>query len=207
MQKNASGDQRDLTRPIDVTHRETPGIDVPGFIMRIRRICDLSQRELAERLGVDQSMVARMESSRRRVDLWRLTEILSLAGLRIAVVDENGTEIAPVPHDVLRDNAERRMPAHLDVRPKSDPPKSTLVDTHPERATPRAWYHHRTKRDRRRAGRDARSIPDQPTSRSIAEAERERRAARRLAVQERIAMLADSAGVTLATPSTLPRSR
>lgn len=187
-----------------MTPRETPGMDVPGFIMRVRRICDLSQRELAERLGVDQSLVARMESSRRRVDLWRFTEILSLAGLRIAVVDEDGTEVAPVPHDVLRDNAERRMPAHLDVRPKSDPPRSTLVDTHPEREAARAWYHHRTKRDRRRAGRDARSIPDQPSSSSIASAERERREARRRAVQERIAMLPDPADITLAAPSAAP---
>ncbi|HET6672356.1 MAG TPA: helix-turn-helix transcriptional regulator [Agromyces sp.] len=178
-------------------------VDVAGYIMRVRRLCDLSQRELGAVLGLEQSQVARMESSQRRVDVPLLSEILSLAGLRIAVVDEDGMEVAPVPHDVLRDNADRRMPAHLDVRPKSDPPRSTLVDTHPGRAVPRAWYHHRTKRDRRRAGRDARSIPDQPTSRSIANAERERRRTRRRAVQERIAML-DTEGVMGGVASAAP---
>ena len=181
-------------QPEDPSRVEAAVFDVAGFMMRVRRICDLSQRELGGVLGFEQSQVARMESSRRRVDVSLFSEILSLAGLRIAVVDEDGVEVAPVPHDVLRDNAGRRMPAHLDVRPTSDPPRSTLVDTHPERAAPRAWYHHRTKRDRRRAGRDAHSMPDQPTFSGLDRAERERRALRRLDVQARVAALLDPAG-------------
>src|SRR5215204_126736 len=97
-------------------------IDVPGIVMRVRRVCDLSQRDLGAALGLDQSQVARIESSRRRVDLRLLVRILALADLRIAILDRDGVEVTPVPKNVLRDNADRRMPAHLDVREPSDMP-------------------------------------------------------------------------------------
>ena len=142
------------------------GGDVAGFVMRVRRMRDLSQRDLAAELGLDASQVSRIETSQRRVDVDAFVHILSLAGLRLAVLDVDGNEVAPVPHDVLRDNAGRRMPAHLDVRPPSDPPRYTLVDTRRDRATPQAWYHHRPMRDRRRAGSHDRrngGVDDQPT--------------------------------------------
>ncbi|WP_448810835.1 helix-turn-helix domain-containing protein [Agromyces bauzanensis] len=167
-------------------------IDVPGLVMRVRRACDLSQRELGAAVGLDQSQVARIESSRRRVDLPLLAGILALADYRIAILDSHGLEVMPVPEDVLRDNVGRRMPAHLDVRPLSDRPTSALLDAHADRPSPRAWYHHRARRDRRRAGRGSDGVPDQPTTSGLARLERDRGADRRRAVQERAGALLDS---------------
>lgn len=152
--------------------------DVPGLVMRVRRMRDLSQRELAALLGLDQSQVARIESSRRRVDLPLLAEILALAELRIVVLDPQNAEVVPVPHDVLRDNGGRRMPAHLDVRDLSDPPMSTLVKPHTGRAGPRGWYHHRAMRDRRRAMGEAHAALDHPTLSGRAERGADLRVAR-----------------------------
>ncbi|WP_448005666.1 helix-turn-helix domain-containing protein [Agromyces bauzanensis] len=167
-------------------------IDVPVIVMRVRRTCDLSQRELGALVGLDQSQIARIESSRRRVDMPLLAGILALAGYRIAILDGNGVEVTPVPRDVLRDNAGRRMPAHLDVRPLADRPVSALLDAHSDRPSPRAWYHHRARRDRRRARRGLDGEPDQPTYSGLAVLEQHQRTERRRAVQERIGVLLGS---------------
>ena len=160
-------------------------IDVPGLVLRVRRVCDPSQRDLGVALGIDQSLVARIESSRRRVDLPMLIRILALAEMRIAVLDRDGVEVTPVPKDVLRDNADRRMPAHLDVREPSDTPISVLLKPHTGRATPRGWYHHRAMRDRRRNEGESSPVQDQPIVSGLADrrrqAERVQRA-RQLAV-------------------------
>ncbi len=153
-------------------------IDVAGIVMRVRRVCDLSQRGLGVALGLDQSQVARIESSRRRVDLPLLVRILALAEMRIAVLDRDGVEVTPVPKDVLRDNADRRMPAHLDVREPSDTPMSALLKPHSGRASPRGWYHHRAIRDRRRNAGELDAIRDQPTVSGVAQRKRERHAER-----------------------------
>ena len=170
---------------------DVPATDVAGLVMRVRRTCDLSQRDLGIALGLDQSQVARIESSRRRVDLPLLAEILSLADLRIAVLDRNGVEVVPVAHDVLRDNAGRRMPAHLDVRAPADRPMSAMINAHSDRPAPRAWYHHRARRDRRRVMRNTGAMDDQPTRSGLARIERDRSAARTRARRERAAVLLD----------------
>ena len=182
----------EVDEPSAAAAAEPPVIDVPGLVMRVRRACDLSQRGLARAVGLDQSQVARIESARTRVDLPILAGILALAGYRIAVLDRHGVEVAPVPEDVLRDNAGRRMPAHLDVRPSSDPPASLLVHTEPDRPSPLAWYHHRPRRDRRRAGRGPGGEPDQPTYSGLARLEHGRHVERRRAVQARAGALLDS---------------
>ncbi|MDQ0893106.1 helix-turn-helix domain-containing protein [Agromyces ramosus] len=153
-------------------------IDVPGIVMRVRRACDLSQRDLGSALGLAQSQVARIESSQRRVDLPLLVRILALAGMRIAVLDRHGAEVIPVPKDVLRDHADRRMPTHLDVREPSDPPTSVLLKPHTGRPSPRGWYHHRAARDRQRHAGGPDRVQDQPTVSELAERERARRAER-----------------------------
>jgi transcriptional regulator with XRE-family HTH domain len=154
------------------------GLDVSGLVMRVRRVCDLSQRDLGAAIGLDHSQIARIESSRRRVDLPLLARILSLAGMRIAILDRDGNEVLPIAPDVLRDNAGRRMPAHLDVRAPSDGRSATLLNARYDRTSPRAWYHHRTVRDRRRNAGDSHAIPDQPTASGVARRERERHADR-----------------------------
>jgi transcriptional regulator with XRE-family HTH domain len=158
--------------------RYVGGLDVSGLVMQVRRICDLSQRDLGDAIGLDHSQIARVESSRRRVDLPLLVRILALADLRVAVVDRDGNEVLPVAPDVLRDNAGRRMPAHLDVRAPSDVRISALLNARYDRTSPNASYHHRTVRDRRRNARDSHAIPDQPTASGVAERERERHANR-----------------------------
>lgn len=167
------------------------GPDVPGLVMRVRRTCDLSQRDLGAAIGLDHSQVARIESSRRRVDLSMLARILSLAEMRIAILDRHGNEVQPVARDVLRDNAGRRMPAHLDVRATSDRPISAMLDAHYNRPAPQAWYHHRARRDRRRVMRAIGVIQDQPTQSGLAQLERDRLAARRHEVRQRAATLLD----------------
>jgi len=166
-------------------------LDVPGLVMRVRRMRDLSQRELGALLGLDQSHVARIESSRRRVDLPLLVRILALAELRIAVLDLDDAEVVPVPHDVLRDNGGRRMPAHLDVRDPTDPPMSALLKPHTGRASPRGWYHHRPMRDRRRAAGEAHPALDHPTLSGLAQRDADRRNARLRHAQRRAPMLLD----------------
>jgi transcriptional regulator with XRE-family HTH domain len=178
-----------VTAEVDGAGGDAVPLDVPGLVMRVRRTCDLSQRDLGAALGLDQSQVARIESSRRRVDLPLLARILSLADLRIAVVDRDGVEALPVPHDVLRDNAGRRPPAHLDVRAPSDRPMSALLNAHRDRVTPRAWYHHRARRNRRRVVQGASAMQDQPTRSDLARLERDRLAARLDEVRQRAATL------------------
>ena len=142
------------------TQRETPAADVGGgdldevfdgarYIVRARRLADLSQRELADSIGVSRATVGRLESGAARVDTGTLSVILARAGLRLAVLDRKGREIAPFPVDVLRDHADRRFPGHLDARPPQDAPADRV---HPRRGAPEplGWYQQRPSRARRR---------------------------------------------------------
>src|SRR5690349_2206294 len=92
----------------------TDGFDPSRYAARARRVADLSQREVADLLGLSRATVGRIESGAMRVDTATLGSILALAGLRLAVLDPTGSEVAPIPPDVLRDHAGRRLPSHLD---------------------------------------------------------------------------------------------
>lgn len=123
--------------------------DGARFIVRARRVADLSQRELADSIGVSRATIGRLESGAARVDTGTLSVILARAGLRLVVVDSEGVEVAPIPVDVLRDHADRRFPGHLDARPPQDEPSDRV---HPRRGAPEplGWYHQRPTRARRR---------------------------------------------------------
>jgi transcriptional regulator with XRE-family HTH domain len=86
-----------------------------------RRRADVSQRQLAVLAGVPVSTVARLESERGADPRLRTLErCLEAMGLRLAVVtaDDDAAELAIDPVDgQLRNAADRRYPAHLDVRP------------------------------------------------------------------------------------------
>lgn len=142
--------------------------DAGGLIRRVRRLADLSQRELAARVGVAQSYISNVEGG-RSPDLATFLQILQLAGLRLAVVDEEGTEVAPMPDDVLRDRMGRRMPAHLDVyaAPERVPYRMLLRGGDP---FPDVWFHRRHDRDRMRARHGLSATDEQPTARSRARA-------------------------------------
>lgn len=60
----------------DEEQEETLEALIAGEIARARRSAKLSQRELAERAGVDQAMISRLEAGRR---LPRLETLLGIA--------------------------------------------------------------------------------------------------------------------------------
>lgn len=150
-----------------------------AYIARARRVADLSQRELAQRLGVAPSTVARLENGQRRASAELLDAILALAGLRVAVLDGAGREVPPFPADAVRDNAGRRFPAHLDVRPPDDVPRHRAWYPRYDRLPAKAWYHLRSERDRRRGARGPEerlvpALPDHPTTEQLHQRRRER---------------------------------
>ncbi|MBC2934497.1 helix-turn-helix domain-containing protein [Nocardioides sp. zg-1228] len=91
--------------------------DVPGLVRRIRRILDVSQRGLAEVLGVSQSMVARWETARTSPRANVLQQLLRLAGIGVALRDEwTGEPVEPMREDGARTRGGSRYPAHVDLR-------------------------------------------------------------------------------------------
>ena len=89
---------------------------VASLLRRIRRTADVSQRELAEALGLSRSTVARAETGDRDLPATVLARAAQLAGLRLALLDAGGHEVAGMTDGAVRDQAGRRFPAHLDVR-------------------------------------------------------------------------------------------
>lgn len=126
-------------------------LDPSGMIRRVRRLADLSQRDLAESLGLSAATIAKWESGSRRVELAALESVLGRAGLRLAVLDEFGREIRPVDAGVVRDNGGRHFPAHLDVQPPDVLPQEAISSPRYDRQPAKAWYHLRRERDVQRA--------------------------------------------------------
>jgi HTH-type transcriptional regulator/antitoxin HipB len=141
------------------------------YVVRARRLADLSQRGLAELLDISASTIQRVETAQHDLGVGAFVGILGVAGLRLAVVDHLGREVDPIPVDVVRDNAGRRFPAHLDVDPPDlVPPLRRLMPRY-DRPPARGWYRQRPERDRLRGV--AGEPPDHPTvdQLSIREAE------------------------------------
>ena len=146
------------------------------FFVRVRRLADLSQRDLAERIGVASSTVAKVESGQRVASLTLLTRALDQAALRLAVVDAAGAVVDPVPDDVVRDNADRRFPAHLDVDPPDLVPRQRRLMPRYDRPPAKGWYQLREQRD---ATRDIEGVADDhPTVEGLAQRNAEIRRAR-----------------------------
>ncbi|MEU1587428.1 helix-turn-helix transcriptional regulator [Micromonospora sp. NPDC005710] len=100
--------------------------DLGPALRALRRRADLSQRQLAEKSGVPQPTLARIESGRSADPRFRTVErLVRAAGGEVAVgVPPSVSGITPpppVPHDDMRDEAGRRYPAHLDVWPVHEP--------------------------------------------------------------------------------------
>ncbi|WP_406060027.1 helix-turn-helix domain-containing protein [Micromonospora sp. NBC_00860] len=105
---------------------EADGADLGPVLRALRRRADLSQRQLAEKSGVPQPTLARIESGRSVDPRFRTVErLVQAAGGQLAIgvpPSVSGvTEPTPVPHDDMRDGADRRYPAHLDVWPVHEP--------------------------------------------------------------------------------------
>lgn len=124
---------------------------IAGLIRRVRRIADLSQRELARRLQVSSSTVGRAENGTLVPTLALFQRMLAVADLRLVVIDEEGHIVQPMRDiDDIRDGGGRLYPAHLD----------TILDPRPDEwwgtkyglARPPETYHRdREWRDYRRA--------------------------------------------------------
>ena len=127
-----------------------------ALVRRIRRAADLSQRELARALRLSNGAVAQAETGQRDLPATVLMRAAELAGLRLALVGDDGREVAGMAAGAVRDRQGRHFPAHLDTRHGDD-----------------GWWHdpHRFSRvpptytfDRDRPARDARraeqGVPD-----------------------------------------------
>ena len=160
---------------------EQPGDDEPfdagGHVARVRRLADLSQRELAEEAGVGQATIARWESGGPSITVAMLDRILRVAGLRLEVVDESGQTVRPMNPGAVRDNAGRRFPAHLDVAPPELMPSNRGAGRRYDRPDPQGWYALRRTRDHELAAGEARPA-DHPTVSEFAERRNARRATR-----------------------------
>lgn len=165
------------------------------YVVRARRRADLSQRELAERLGVSHSLVARIETGDIVPTTAMLCRIMAMAGLRLVVVDSDGALVDPVSEHVARDNAGRRYPEHLDVNPVEMAPSEYLWRPRRERHAPKAWFQLREERDRRRA--ELQSIDDHPTVGDLA-------AYRRMLFEQKTARMRAQAAARAAAEPSLP---
>jgi transcriptional regulator with XRE-family HTH domain len=127
--------------------------DLPGLVRRVRRLADLSQRELAERIQVPKSAIAAAESGARGLDSRVLARAAVVAGLRVALVDRHGEVVVGMSDAAVRDTAGRNFPAHLDTRHGDD---RWWHDSEPRYDRRRPWYTF----DRSREARDSRRRRD-----------------------------------------------
>ncbi|MER7455738.1 GNAT family N-acetyltransferase [Micromonospora sp. NPDC126480] len=98
----------------------TGAADLGGLLRALRRTADLSQRELAEKSGVPQATLARIEAGHTTNPRFRTVERLVRAtgGVIVAGLPATGEGVTappPVPHDGWTDQAGRSYPAHLDA--------------------------------------------------------------------------------------------
>jgi transcriptional regulator with XRE-family HTH domain len=94
----------------------TASFDLCGALRRIRRIADMSQRQLAEAAGLRASTVGHAEAGTRDLAVNALVAAAQVAELRLALLDTRGNEVPGMDGDAVRDRAGRRFPAHLDTR-------------------------------------------------------------------------------------------
>jgi len=125
-------------------------IDLPGIVRRVRRIADMSQRDLAAATGLGTGTIARAELGESPLSLSALLRILDVAGLRLGVLDDAGDEVEPMRPDPIRDNAGRRYPAHLDARLPHWPRGFGAGLPH-ARPVPKLYCEQRRRRDLERA--------------------------------------------------------
>jgi transcriptional regulator with XRE-family HTH domain len=155
--------------------------DLAGALRRVRRIADLSQRELAQACGLSQSAIAQAETGRRDLPVSVLVTVVEVAGLRLVLMTGDGQVIEGMAADTVRDLAGRRFPAHLDTRPSDDVPG--LYEPRPDRPeTAYTFGRDRAGRDRSRCRE---GTPDDHHPYRPGDTPWERKVARRQAARQR----------------------
>lgn len=106
-----------MTEPDDASDIDGPP-DLGVLLRGLRRVGDLSQRQLAERSGVPLSTISRLEAGTRTdARFSTVVRLAHAAGARVLVADADGNPVPAIPHEQLSDEVGRHYPAHLDVRP------------------------------------------------------------------------------------------
>jgi transcriptional regulator with XRE-family HTH domain len=101
---------------IDRREFQLGGRALPGIIRQTRRLADLSQRQLARRVGLAPSTIAAYETGDKRPNLDSLRRILNSAGLTLMIVGPANQLVMPLETwGGIVDLAGRRFPAHLDT--------------------------------------------------------------------------------------------
>ena len=108
--------------PVDTTDAWRPpqieNLAAWQILRGLRRSVGVSQRELADRAGLPQSTISRIEANRTDPRFGTLCGILSSCGYVVLVAPAHGRG-APIPDDPgnedLVDRVGRRPPAHLPV--------------------------------------------------------------------------------------------
>jgi HTH-type transcriptional regulator/antitoxin HipB len=124
--------------------------DLPGSLRRIRRVADLSQRELARAAGLSAAAVAHAELGSRDLRVGQLVQAAACARLRLALLDVDGVEVLAMADDTVRDMGGRHFPAHLDTCLAEDRP-SRLEERSDRRRPTYTFDRDRAFRDRERA--------------------------------------------------------
>ena len=135
--------------------RAVPTFALSGALRRIRRRADVSQRELARVCGISQSAVAQAENGIRDLPVPILVTAAASAGLRLAMLDDDGREVETMTDTAVRDLGGRRFPAHLDTR-RSDEGRRRYE---PRRDRPETSFTYRRDRDARDARRRMAGTP------------------------------------------------
>ena len=114
---------RRISRRSGTLHQvDIENFDVGVLLRRARRIARVSQRELADRAGVPNATVARIESGRtENPRVQTVAAILAAMDCRLALVSSHGVELAEHPWEQQRDYGDRHFPAHLDLVPVNHP--------------------------------------------------------------------------------------
>jgi transcriptional regulator with XRE-family HTH domain len=154
--------------------------DLPGALRRIRRVADLSQRELAGRIGLSPAVIARAESGSRSLPLVSLARAAAVADLRLALIDAVGNEVPGMCDESVRDLGRRRFPAHLDTRYVDE---GWWHEAH-HWSRPQSWYTFDLDRARRDGRRRDTGTPDDHQVPQPGDSPQERRAARQRAARE-----------------------
>lgn len=155
--------------------------DLAGALRRIRRLADLSQRELAARAALSPSTVAHAEAGSRDLPVGSLVRAAGVAGLRLVLVDGAGEEVSPMSPDGVRDLSGRRFPAHLDTY-RSD---ERGWSYEPRRDRPAPWFTYTADRPARDAQRSVTGTPADHIEVRPGDSPDDRRAARRAAALAR----------------------